>query len=153
MKRRPLRELKELNNLIIKNRRFPKESELRVSNYTQCQIIQYLYTNMDKEVYQKDFEEILKASKPTISGVLDTMEEKGLISRLHHKTARGKQIVLTPYAKEKSAQVVQLLTALEEKLVDGLSEEELDAFFFVIDKMKENILKEGLKHAQNVQES
>ena len=39
---------------------------------------------------------------------------------------------------------------LEERIVEGISQEDFDVFYGVIEKMKENIKKEGLFDDKNV---
>ena len=68
------------------------------------------------------------------------MEKNGLILR---ETVpydnRLKRIVLTEKALQYRQQVVEDLTDLEETLTRGISEEDLDIFFGVIEKMMDNL--------------
>ena len=48
----------------------------------QAEIIFYLLQNKNQDVYQKDLENVFKIRRSTISGVLKTLEKKGVIKRL-----------------------------------------------------------------------
>lgn len=100
----------------------------------------YLYENMDKQVFQKDIEQKFDIRRPTASKILKSMENHGLITR--HEVdydARLKKILLT----EKAIQLYERMSAkadsFEKMLLKDLTEQEIDTFFKVIDKMKKNI--------------
>ena len=61
---------------------------------TQIQIIEYLVRHMNDEVYQKDLEKVFSLKRATISGVLQTMEKNGLISRVVDETDTRKKKIL-----------------------------------------------------------
>lgn len=68
------------------------------------------------------------------------MEAKGLIRRepvVYDN--RLKKIVLTDKALMYKQQVVEDLTSLEETLTKGISEEDMEVFFEVIEKMMDNL--------------
>ena len=68
------------------------------------------------------------------------MEKNGLILREPVPyDNRLKKIVLTDKALTYRQQVVDDLTDLEEKLIEGISEEDLNIFFRVIEKMMDNL--------------
>lgn len=116
---------------------------IKAINVTQIHIIKYLLDNKDCEVYQKDFETLLNIRKSTISGILSTMEKNKIIKRLPAESGKGKLIELTPEVLKLGREVISKLKALEDELVEGISEEDMEAFYRVIDKMTENIKKKG----------
>lgn len=93
-----------------------------------------------QDVFQKDIEEEYSIRPSTATELLKQMEKNGLILR---ETVpydnRLKRIVLTEKALQHRQQVVDDLTDLEETLTRGISEEDLDIFFGVIEKMMDNL--------------
>ena len=93
-----------------------------------------------QDVFQKDIEEEYSIRPSTATELLKQMEKNGLILR---ETVpydnRLKRIVLTEKALQYRQQVVDDLTDLEETLTRGISEEDLDIFFGVIEQMMDNL--------------
>ena len=93
-----------------------------------------------EDVFQKDIEEEYGIRPSTASQLLKQMEKNGLIVRESVSyDNRLKKIVLTEKALKYKGQVVDDLTRLEETLVQGVSQEELNMFFHVIRKMTDNL--------------
>lgn len=93
-----------------------------------------------EDVFQKDIEEEYSIRPSTATELLKQMEANGLIRR--EPVAydnRLKKIVLTDKALMYKQQVVEDLTSLEEKLTKGISEEDMEVFFEVIEKMMDNL--------------
>ena len=93
-----------------------------------------------EDVFQKDIEEEYSIRPSTATELLKQLEKNGLILRQPVPyDNRLKKIVLTDKALTYRQQVVEDLTALEETLVSGISEEDLEVFFNVIEKMMDNL--------------
>ena len=93
-----------------------------------------------EDVFQKDIDEEYSIRPSTATELLKQMEKNGLILRQPVPyDNRLKRIVLTDKALTYRQQVVEDLTALEETLVSGISEEDLEVFFNVIEKMMDNL--------------
>ena len=93
-----------------------------------------------EDVFQKDIEEEYSIRPSTATELLKQMEAKGLIRRepvVYDN--RLKKIVLTDKALMYKQQVVEDLTSLEETLTKGISEEDMEDFFEVIEKMMDNL--------------
>ena len=93
-----------------------------------------------EDVFQKDIEEEYSIRPSTATELLKQMEKNGLIVRepVTHDN-RLKKIVVTDKALLYKQQVVDDLTALDETLVKGISEADLQVFFKVIEKMMDNL--------------
>ena len=102
-------------------------------------IIRYLYTNQDKDVFQKDIEQYFSIGRSTVTNIIQLMERKGYIAResVEHD-ARLKKVVLT----EKGIRNQEMVESLDTRLVDGITEEELSVFYSVIEKLKRNLTKQ-----------
>ena len=72
--------------------------------------------------------------------MLKLMEAKGLIERVSvPKDARLKKIVLTGKAIKIHKQIEKNIMDFEKQLSRGLSEEEMETFFRILDKIKNNM--------------
>ena len=97
---------------------------------------------MDKEIYQKDIEKNFVVRRSTASGILDTMEKNGMLMRIPSDfDARSKRIVLTDKYISKVELLENLIEKFQDSLLEGISDNELNTFFTVIDKMKDNLNK------------
>lgn len=138
-------EIKNLNTAIIK-RLFSMDKKSLNKNHPsplQIQIITILEENKDKDIYQKDLEKELNVSKAAISGVIKTMEKKGIVERIHSSTdARKNKIVLSQQSLEIYQEKLKQIKTLNEELISGISDSELLQFKKTLNKMKENLKKE-----------
>lgn len=103
-------------------------------------IIGYLAHNKDRDIFQKDIENTFCIRRSTVSKVIRLMEEKGFIQRqeMEHD-ARLKKLVLTESGIAIYQHMQKERLAMEEKLRRGVTEEELEIFFQVMEKFKKNI--------------
>jgi DNA-binding MarR family transcriptional regulator len=133
-------EIKTLSNLI---RRRIDSASIFSEEVTGMQgwIIGYLYHNQQKrDVFQKDIEAEFLIRRSTATGILQLMEKNDMIIRMPVEyDARLKKIVLTRKAIAVHEAIVRELEHLEEQLAQGLTKEEIEAFFTIIRKMKKNV--------------
>lgn len=140
-------EIKSLNMAIIK-RLFSMHNKNNVSNKVpsplQFKIINFLEENKDKDIYQKDLEKSFNISKSAISGVIKTMEKKGIVERIPVlNDARKNKIILSEKSQQFYQEKIEDMKLLSEELISGISESELKEFKRILKKMKENLKKEG----------
>ena len=104
-------------------------------------IMGYLYRHSEKrDIFQRDIEAEFSIRRSTATGMLQLMEKNGLIQRdVVKHDARLKKLVLTPKAIAIHEAVIRELNEMEKQLVNGLTREEIDLFFKVIRKMRNNI--------------
>lgn len=136
-------ELRSLHNTI--HRFVTEKNKKRFSHgYTtevHLWIMEYLYSKSSADVFQKDLEAVFEVRRSTMTGILQTMEKNGLIIResVNHD-ARLKKITLT----EKAKQLVEFnrkdIEDFDRKIVEGIPEQDLQIFFDVMAKIKENII-------------
>lgn len=135
-------EIKNLNNMIerkIINVHKPLKSECIITPI-QVKIIEYIMENNGNTVYQRDLEKNLNLRRSTISGILQTMEKNNIIIRVNSKVdARSKEIKLTDRCLSKVNFLKGKTIDFENKIKCGISNKELDVFFSVIDKIKNNV--------------
>ncbi len=101
--------------------------------------IGYFYRNRDRDIFQKDFEREFDIRRSTASSILSLMEKNGLITRESVPyDARLKKIVLTQKSVEVHKVVTEAFDRMEKEIGEGISDEELEVFFRVLDKININ---------------
>lgn len=103
-------------------------------------ILRYLVENRDRPLYQRDVESQFNIRRSTATGILNAMEENGLIRRENVAAdGRLKRIALTARAEELDQLVRRRIDQVEANLVRGLSQEEIEAFLATAEKIRRNI--------------
>lgn len=134
-------EVRTLSNLIRRNLNNSNAIK-KADNVTGMHgyVIGYLYDHQDKDVFQKDLEEEFLIRRSTATVVLQLMEKNGLILRQPVSyDARLKKLQLTQKAIEIHKSVVKDIDQVELRLSQGISDEELKAFFSIMERLKKNI--------------
>ena len=136
-------EIKTLENLITRKILMTaKDAGYPALTTVQIRIMRYLFLNKDKEIYQKDIEKNFVVRRSTASGIIDTMEKNGMLKRVNTDLdLRSKRIVITEQYAGKMELLEGLINKFQDELLDGVTDSELNTFFSVIDKMKENLEK------------
>lgn len=139
MKRKVGYEIKTLNNLIERNIvEIHKNINECVITPAQLEIIIYLLNK--KEAFQNELENYLKIRRSTISGILKTLEKNNMIKKIKSlDDSRINKIILTDFCLEKIKKIQKQATIYEKKMTNNITDEELEIFFKVIDKIKNNI--------------
>ena len=107
----------------------------------QLKILHYLLMHSKDIIFQRDIEKLIESRRSTTSGILQTMEKNNLIKRLNNeKDARAKQIILTDYGLKFSIYMSEQKNKFDEKVTNNITKEELEIFFRVTEKIKNNIM-------------
>lgn len=136
-------ELRSLNNIIM---RFMENNTHKkyIDSITGTNgwIIGYIAHHADKDVFQKDLEQKFSITRSTASKVINLMVQKGLIERhpVSHD-ARLKKLVLTPKALEFSKFMETDGKIMEQALIKGFSEQEIENLSGYIKRMKQNLME------------
>ncbi|SFH52766.1 MarR family winged helix-turn-helix transcriptional regulator [Pisciglobus halotolerans] len=110
------------------------------SNLMQHQIIGYIQSHQQEDIFQKDIEELLTIRRSTATGILNTLEKRGLIHREPVSyDARLKKLAITSKGVEFEKKAVGCMRAVESQVRAGLTDEELAIFFRVLSKIRSNI--------------
>lgn len=97
-------------------------------------------SNSKEALCQKHLETFVSCNKSTLSSILDTMEKKDLIERIPDASdTRKKVIVLTENSKKLVKRIKEEKAAIDKEMLQGISDEELDAFQKTLNKMFENL--------------
>lgn len=110
----------------------------------QGMVIHFLSVHQgERDLFQRDLERVFSLRRPTATGLLQLMERDGLLLRESVPyDARLKRLVLTPKALRLHWEITCRLQEVEALAIRGLTEEEIDQFFRLADKIKQN-LSEG----------
>lgn len=139
--RRVLYQIKSLEKSLLRHNKDKSIKDKEITP-TQMEILLYIFKNEDKDIYQKDLENVLNLRRATVSGVLQTMEKNHLITRVTDiEDTRAKKIILNEETKNIFLRHLKQFEEIEKVIVDGIPEEELEIFFEVIQKMKNNVEK------------
>lgn len=103
-------------------------------------IMGYLYDNRDRDIFQRDIQTQFSVSRSTVTGILQTMEKKGLIVRESVDwDARLKRLSLTQKAMQYHEKVMCGIHRTEELLSAMLTDEERETFLKLCRKLKQGI--------------
>lgn len=106
-------------------------------------ILMYIYQT-DEDVYQRDIEKFFNIRRSTATGLITSLEEKEyIIKESVMSDARLKKLVLTKKAKNAVSLVDTQVVQLEEKMLQGINEEEIQTFRKIIAKMTKNLLEDS----------
>ena len=132
------RYLGRLHNLI--RRRLQKDCKNLNCSGAEMRILTYLLS-IDDPVYQKDIENEFFLRPPTATEVLKRMEKGGFITKVTEKDdARKKRLVATEKSLALKAETVERIHTLGMDITQNLSEEEIQAFCSIAEKMVENLI-------------
>lgn len=105
----------------------------------ECAIMGYLFENMERPLYQKDIEEEFHIRRSSATRALQAMEKKGIIFRQSEPhDGRLKRLVLTERAVEIGRGVGDMIEEAEQRLLKGISREELNTFLDICDRICRN---------------
>lgn len=132
--------IKQLHIALENNfNKFSKKYKLTSS---QMDILIFLLHNENKIVNQRDIENFLSLSNPTIAGTLLRLEKKGFIIRkISSKDKRYKEIYLTDKSRELKDIIFKYISDNDNKMFSNMSEEEKENLKNIITKILNNIQK------------
>lgn len=147
--KRPGKELLTLNRSINKqinliSREVFEENALPLLSPLEAWIIGYLYRNQGKACYQKDVEAEFHVSRSTVTRTVQNMEKLGLLERATNgQDQRMKQVRITPKAAQLHENLhADIFRRVDERIMEGISEEDMETFYRVLEQMKENLTAE-----------
>ena len=101
----------------------------------QTHVLRYLRQS-GGQMPQRELLDRLKVKPSTVNGILDRMEEKGLVERTVSGTdARQRLVALTPAGLEREAEVKQSFLEAEALIARGLTEEETETLHALLERV------------------
>jgi DNA-binding MarR family transcriptional regulator len=128
--------------ILLKRKIDSSEAMKRFENVTGMQrwVVKFIADQQQRDVFQKDIEELMSIRRSTATKLLQLTEKNGLITREPVAyDARLKRIKLTPKSLELHQIIMREIELLEVQIKAGITDEEMDHFFNVVQKMKRNI--------------
>lgn len=109
--------------------------------HNQMFILGFIKKNETKrDIFQKDIEKKLDIRRSTTTEILNLMETNQLIKRVPVKEdKRQKKLILSSKGNNYVKEFRQNIIKIEKKFLTGITSEEQEVFFNVIEKIKNNI--------------
>ena len=109
----------------------------------QGNILNFILVEGQKHsIYQKDIEKYFGICRSGVTNIIQALEKKGQVYRASVETdARLKKVMLTEKGKLSHEKLGEIFQKMDADLEDGISEEEIQAFMNVINKVYCNIEK------------
>lgn len=108
---------------------------------SQADIILFLARASHKKIHQRDIERALHFTNPTITGLLNRLEQKGLITRtVDVNDTRMRVISLTNAALSIVEEIYRSIQETEKKLLAGFSTEEIELLAPLMARIAKNAL-------------
>ena len=107
---------------------------------SQARVLEFLLKSQGRTIIQKDIENFFEIKHPTVIGILQRMEAKGLIvSSVDPQDKRQKIITLTESAFEMEKMIADHVEDAEKRMAEGMTEEELETIKRLLYKVYKNI--------------
>ena len=107
---------------------------------SQHAIIAYLYDNQSVETTQRDLEETFSLKNPTVTGLLNLLENKGMIQRVTNpKDRRSNIIKLTEKSRALEKQLTASRKMAEDAFLKGFSPDEKQQLESFMRRLMDNI--------------
>ena len=117
---------------------FVNETNLHKSQHRLLMNLARLGNN----VSQRDLAETLNITPAAVAVTLKKLEKNGLVDRkMAEKDNRYNEVVLTEKGKKIVKESYKVFKYADEKMFDGFSMEELDAFEGYLNRIKDNLAK------------
>ena len=130
--------LKKINNVLEQN--VNKKLEALGITHSQLYILTYLLENKDKEIYQKHLEDKFNLSNPTVTGILNRLEEKQLVYRnINTMDARYKIIGITQKSLEMEKEMKKSFNDIRSIMLKDMTKIEIDNLDILLKKIMENL--------------
>lgn len=130
--------IKELNTSLENN--FNKYFKKYKLTSSQMDILMFLFSNEDKIVNQRNIENYLGLTNPTIAGTLFRLEKKGFIRRKRGlEDKRYKEIYLTEKSRKLKYVIFEYIKNNDNKMFADISKEEKENLKNIIVKLIKNL--------------
>ena len=136
-------EIGMLHNMFRRQMACMTEKSENSANLTgmQAMIVHHLILHENEgDLFQKDIETAFQMRRSTATGILQLMEQHGILRRepVAHD-GRLKRLVLTDRARAMDESINERMEQMEQLLRQGITEEELTNWFAVSEKIRSNL--------------
>lgn len=110
---------------------------------SQVHVLKYLGSRGEEKVTQKQIEEYLQVSHPTVVGILKRLEQKGFVrTEFEGNDRRRKYVYRTHKEKELFCRMVDSHNMMENLLTQGMSEAQICQLHQLLAMVYENVKRE-----------
>ncbi|MDD6461946.1 MAG: MarR family winged helix-turn-helix transcriptional regulator [Bifidobacteriaceae bacterium] len=136
----PVLQMQVLSKRIWRYLRLTLPDSARRSTGGNMRVLMFLAHHPDREVYQRDIEDAFGITRSTASRELSLLEANGMIDRLAvARDARLKRLVLTDRGRAVVDDLNANAAAMERRVFDGFSADDIDRFTHYLHRMRANI--------------
>ena len=108
----------------------------------QCRTLMYLH-GTDGQVNQKTLERHLMVKPSTVNGIVDRLEEKGMVTRTASRTdGRCRILALTAQGKQFYDRFIAIVHEVNDRLEKGFSPEEIRQLASLLTRVAKNLSEE-----------
>lgn len=130
--------IKQINNIYEKD--FNKMLKSIGITSSQCEVLDFLFHSSKEEITQRDIEKHLCLKNPTVTGLLQRLDEKGFIFAVPSSTdKRCKNIYLTEKAYDIQKKMEASRKKSDRQLTIGMSKKEIQILEKSLEKVLYNI--------------
>lgn len=133
-------EIGMLHNLLRRQMACMTEKSENITGM-QAMIVHHLIMHENQgDIFQKDLENVFQMRRSTATGILQLMEQHGIIRResVEHD-GRLKRLVLTEQARAMDKRIGERMEQMEQLLRQDITEDELKSWFAVCEKIRSNL--------------
>lgn len=110
--------------------------------HSQANVIIILAHQEKKKIHQRDIEQALNLTNPTVSVLLNRLEEKNFIKRISDpEDSRARIILLTDNAQKLVDNIYEKMTQIEKKVLNGFSENEIQMVSQLMKRIADNAIE------------
>ena len=133
-------EIGMLHNLLRRQMACMTEKSENITGM-QAMIVHHLIMHENQgDIFQKDLENVFQMRRSTATGILQLMEQHGIIRRepVEHD-GRLKRLALTEQARAMDKRIGERMEQMEQLLRQDITEDELKGWFAVCEKIRSNL--------------
>lgn len=108
---------------------------------TQAVVLYYIMSQpADKDVFPKDLETYLDLKKPSVTSLMNYLEQNGYIKRVDVPyDGRCRKLVLTAKSLEMQEDIMEKMSSCRNFIFRDISDEDLEVFDKVLKKISDNL--------------
>ncbi len=109
---------------------------------SQMDILAYLKFHEGVQIYQREIEEAFRLKNPTVTGILNRLEEKNFIVRkTNGKDRRFRYIELTEKSSRMMSDICEEAWQMDERIYSCMTEEERQKLIELLDRILDSLSK------------
>lgn len=102
----------------------------------QMDVLIYLKCNEEQEIHQREIENWFHLKNPTVTGLLNRLEEKGFLTRRKHSSDRRYRVIeLTEKGNQVLGELWEKAVEMDKRVYGWMSEEERSQFSGFLDRI------------------